>query len=129
MKLNKNELKEIITSTVNEFAKSHADLADVTIEFEEHLPPFEKVDDEFIPILFEACAKKVGVEPDITTFHAGAETHIYANRKNKSNIAFKPVLMGIADVYNMHSSTEKIDIESYKKGYGFLKAFLEEYNG
>ncbi len=36
--------------------------------------------------------------------------------------------MGIADVYNMHSSTEKIDIESYKKGYGFLKAFLEEYN-
>ena len=47
-------------------------------------------------------------------------------RSNAQNLAFKPVLAGIADVFNMHSVDEKIDIESYKKGYEFLKAFVKE---
>ncbi len=37
--------------------------------------------------------------------------------------------MGIADVYNMHSSTEKrLILKAIKRGIWFLKAFLEEYN-
>ena len=72
------------------------------------------------------AASKAGINLKIQSFHAGAETHIYANRKNAEGKAFKPVLAGISDVYNMHSADEKIDIQSYKKGYEFLKAFLLE---
>ena len=117
-----------MTSTVNEFAKTHTELADVTIEFEEHLPPFEKVDDEFIPILFEACAKKVGVEPDITTFHAGAETHIYANETNAKGEKFIPYLVGLATVCNMHTKDEYLDYKSILKGHELLTEIFRAYN-
>ncbi len=123
-----DELKEIMTSTVNEFAKSHKNLADVTIEFEEHLPPFEKVDDEFIPILFETCAKKVGVEPDVTTFHAGAETHIYANETNANGEKFIPYLVGLATVCNMHTKDEYLDYNSILKGHELLQEIFRAYN-
>ena len=72
------------------------------------------------------AAKKADINLKVSSFHAGAETHIYANRKNIIGKNFKPVLMGIADVFNMHSSDEKINIQSYKKGYEFLKEFLKE---
>ena len=124
----KDELIAKIQNIIEEFNKKYKGLAEANIEIEEHLPVFEKSEDETLIKTAKLAAAKAGVSLKISSFHAGAETHIYANRKNKSNIAFKPVLMGIADVYNMHSSTEKIDIESYKKGYGFLKTFLEEYN-
>ena len=123
-----DELKAQFTSTVNEFAKSHANLADVTIEFEEHLPPFEKVDDKFIPILFEACAKKVGVEPDVTTFHAGAETHIYANETNTNGEKFIPYLVGLATVCNMHTKDEYLDYKSILKGHELLQEIFRAYN-
>lgn len=123
-----DELKAQFTLTVNEFAKSHANLADVTIEFEEHLPPFEKVDDKFIPILFEACAKKVGVEPDVTTFHAGAETHIYANETNANGEKFIPYLVGLATVCNMHTKDEYLDYKSILKGHELLQEIFRAYN-
>lgn len=123
-----NELKEMFTNTVDEFGKTHANLADVTIEFEEHLPPFEKVDDKFIPILFEACAKKIGVEPDITTFHAGAETHIYANETNAKGEKFVPYLVGLATVCNMHTKDEYLDYRSILKGHELLQEIFRAYN-
>lgn len=123
-----DELKEIMTSTVKEFAKEHANLADVTIEFEEHLPPFEKVNDEYIPLLFETSARKVGVEPDITTFHAGAETHIYANKTNASGEKFIPYLVGLATVCNMHTADEYLDYKSILKGHEVLREFFKAYN-
>lgn len=123
-----NELKEIFTNTVDEFGNAQANLADVTIEFEEHLPPFEKVDDQYIPLLFEASAKKVGVEPDITTFHAGAETHIYANETNAQGEKFIPYLVGLATVCNMHTKDEYLDYKSILKGHELLQEIFRAYN-
>ena len=74
------------------------------------------------------AAKKANIEVKISSFHAGAETHIYANKKNKNNVTFRPVLVGIADIYGMHSSDEKMNIESFKKGYNFIEEFFIEYN-
>ncbi len=122
------ELKSIMQKTVEDFAQKHSDLAKVTIEFEEHLPPFEKVNDEYIPILFEAAAKKAGVEPDITTFHAGAETHIYANQTNSKGEKFIPYLVGLATVCNMHTKDEYVDYKSMLKGHDALREFFEAYN-
>jgi len=125
----KDELIGKIQNIIEEFNKKYGTLACASIEIEEHLPIFEKSKDETLINTALKAAQNAGVNLKISSFHAGAETHIYANRKNKYGVNFKPVLAGIADVYNMHSADEKIDVESYKKGYEFLKAFLEEYKG
>ena len=89
---------------------------------------FEKSDDDYIPILFEAVAKKTGVKPEISSFHAGAETHIYANRTNSKGEKFLPFLVGLADVQNMHSAEENVNYKSIIKGQELLKAFYDAYN-
>ncbi len=122
------ELKLKMALTVDEFNEKHKNLADATIEFEEHLPPFEKSEDDYIPILFEAAARKAGVEPDITSFHAGAETHIYANETNANNDKFVPYLLGLATVCNMHSKNEYLDYKSMLKGQEVLKELFKAYN-
>ena len=123
-----DELKSIMTKTIEEFQQEVKDLADVSIEFKEHVPPFEKVNDEYIPILFEAAAKKVGVKPDITSFHAAAETHIYANETNSKGENFVPYLVGLATVCNMHTRDEYLDYKSILKGHELLREFFEAYN-
>ncbi len=117
-----SKIKDIILA----FNEKYQGLAEAKLEIEEHLPVFEKAGDDFLINVAKKAAGALGVDLKIQSFHAGAETHIYANRKNAQNLAFKPVLAGIADVFNMHSVDEKIDIESYKKGYEFLKAFVKE---
>jgi len=121
-----NALIAEIEEILKKFNEKYKNLAAAKLEIEEHLPVFEKSDDEFLIKIAKKAAINTGVDLKVQSFHAGAETHIYANRKNASGKPFKPVLAGIADVYNMHSCDEKIDIQSYKKGYEFLKAFLRE---
>ena len=122
-----NELKAMMQKIVDDFQKEYSNLADVTIKFEEHLPPFEKVNDNFIPQVFKKAAERVGVTPDITTFHAGAETHIYANRKNSKGENFIPYLVGLATVCNMHTSDEFVDYTTLLKGHELLGEFANEF--
>ena len=122
-----NELRAVMQNTVEEFQKEYAHLANVSINFEEHLPPFEKVDDKFIPEIFKKAAEKVNVTPDITTFHAGAETHIYANKTNSKGEKFVPYLVGLATVCNMHTSDEFVDYKTLLKGHELLTEFAKEF--
>lgn len=122
------ELKERMLFEINDFNNEYAGVAKAKIDFEEHLPPFEKNDDDYIPILFEAAARKVGVEPEISSFHAGAETHIYANNVNAQGEAFSPYLAGLADVCSMHSVEENVDYKSIIKGQELLLEFFKSYN-
>ncbi len=122
------ELKDKMSAIVNKFNETHNNIAKASLEFEEHMPPFEKSDDEYIPILFETAAKKVGVIPDITTFHAGAETHIYANETNSKGEKFIPYLLGLATVCNMHSKNEYLDYTTILKGHKLLEELFEIYN-
>lgn len=123
------ELKDCMIYEIEDFNTRYLDIAKAEIVFEEHLPPFEKAQDDYIPILFEAVARKVGVEPEISSFHAGAETHIYANRKNSKGETFLPFLVGLADVNNMHSVEESVDYKSILKGQELLTAFYDSYIG
>lgn len=124
-----NELKDRMLFEIEDFNRQYKGVAEAKITFEEHLPPFEKADDDYIPILFEAVAKKTGVKPEISSFHAGAETHIYANRTNSKGEKFLPFLVGLADVQNMHSAEENVNYKSIIKGQELLKVFYEAYNG
>lgn len=122
------ELQDRMKLEVDEFNKEYENIAKASITFEEHLPPFEKTDDEYIPILFETAAKKVGVTPEISSFHAGAETHIYANETNAKGEKFAPYLVGLATVCNMHSKEEYLDYKTILKGHELLKSFFDAFN-
>lgn len=122
------ELKNLMRDVVDFCNQQFAGVAKAEITFEEHLPPFEKVDDEYIPILFETAAKKAGVNYKISSFHAGAETHIYAGKQNARGETFAPYLVGLATVYNMHSKDEALDYKSMLKGHELIKAFFAAFN-
>lgn len=122
------ELKNFMRDEVNYCNQEYEGVAKAEITFEEHLPAFEKVEDEYIPILFETAAKKAGIDYKISSFHAGAETHIYAGKKNAKGEVFAPYLVGLATVYNMHSKDEALDYKSMLKGHELLKTFFAAFN-
>lgn len=123
-----NELKQLIKNEVEKFNKKYDGLAKAQIEFSVHLPPFEKSDNNLITRLHTNVCQKLGINQCISSFHAGAETHIYAQNTNARGEKFIPFLVGAADVFNMHSVEEKIDYESLLKGSELLKQLFIEIN-
>ena len=122
------ELKTIMKKCVDDFNKKYDGLAKAEITFEVHLPPFEKADDDSIPELHTKVCKKLGIQNEVSSFHAGAETHIYAHKKNSKGETFMPFLLGLADVFNMHSANEKVDYKTLLKGYEIIKELFKEFN-
>ncbi|MCR5266653.1 MAG: M20/M25/M40 family metallo-hydrolase [Cyanobacteria bacterium RUI128] len=122
------ELKNIMKKCVEDFNKKYDSLAKAEINFEVHLPPFEKAADDSIPELHTKVCNKLGIQNEVSSFHAGAETHIYAHQKNSKGETFMPFLLGLADVYNMHSANEKVDFTTLLKGYSIIKELFIEFN-
>ena len=75
----------------------------------------------------KAC-EILGIYNEISYFLAGAETHIYANKTNKQGEKFRPFLLGLADIYNMHSAREKVDYKSFLKGYDIIREIFIQFN-
>lgn len=123
-----NELKDLMKSIVDEFNQKYEGLAVAEIEFEIHLLPFEKAEDDRIEKVHTHACEMVGIKNDISSFHAGAETHIYCHNKNANGETFMPVLLGLADVYNMHSAEEKVDYKTLLKGYEVIRNTFIEFN-
>ncbi len=123
-----NELIEMMQDCVDSFNREYKGIATATIKFTEKMPMFEKNQDEYMSILFETVAKQIGIEPEISSFHAGAETHIYANRTNANGEKFSPYLIGLATVKNMHSSSEYVDYKTMIKGQELLQRLFEAHN-
>lgn len=121
-------LKELMASLVENFNKKYEGLAEAEIKFETHLPPFEKAEDDRIEKVHTIACEKAGIKNDISSFHAGAETHIYCHNKNSKGETFMPTLLGLADVYNMHSAAEKVDYKTLLKGYEVIKNTFIEFN-
>ena len=121
-------LKTLMASIVEKFNHKYEGLAEAKIEFESHLPPFEKAEDDRIERVHTEACRRVGIKNDISSFHAGAETHIYCQHKNSKGETFMPMLLGLADVYNMHSANEKVDYKSLLKGYEVIKNTFIVFN-
>ena len=126
-KKKEDELISKVQKITDDFNKKYEGLAEVKLSVDYHMQAFEKADDETLIKAARKAGQKIGLKINEGSFHAGAETHIYANKQNKYGKTFKPVLLGVADIYGMHSKDEKIDIESYKKGYEFLKNIYLEF--
>lgn len=123
-----NQLKKKIENEIRSFNKKYDGLAKAEIIFSEHLPPFEKSEDNLIEKLHAQACKNVGIKQDVSSFHAGAETHIYAQNKNAKGETFSPFLVGMADIFNMHSIDEKVNFRTLLKGYELLKELFVEFN-
>ena len=122
------ELKAKMVDLINEFNKEYEGLANAEIEFEIHLLPFEKADDDRIEKAHTVACEKIGVKNEISSFHAGAETHIYCHNKNSKGETFMPSLLGLADIYNMHSAEERVDYKTIIKGYDIIKNSFIAFN-
>ena len=123
-----NELKDLMSSIVDKFNQKYNGLAKAEIEFEIHLPPFERAEDDRIERVHTKACDMAGIKNDISSFHAGAETHIYCQHKNSKGETFMPMLLGLADVYNMHSANEKVDYKSLLKGYEIIRNTFVVFN-
>lgn len=123
-----NELKALIQKEIDEFNQKYEGFAKAEIVFSEHLPPFEKSQDDLIKRIYVHVCKKLELEQNISSFHAGAETHIYAQNTNADGEKFLPMLLGVADIFNMHSNSEKIDYKTFLKGYELLKQMFVVFN-
>lgn len=120
---NEEQLKKEIQNIVDEISKKYEGKIKIEARFETHLKPFVKDDnEEFVNILINS-AKKVGLnDTKPTSFHAGAETHVLQNSKlNKDGKKFKPLLLGIANILNMHSPDEQLDFESLIIGRNWIR--------
>lgn len=122
------ELKQLIQKEVIEFNSKYEDLAYAEVTFSCHLPPFEKSDDKFIEQIHTGACEKFGVKQSISSFHAGAETHIYSQHKNAKGVNIIPFLIGMADIFNMHSKDEKINYKTLLIGFELLKEMFIQYN-
>lgn len=122
------ELKAEMEAEVQRFNDKYATLATAELTFAEHLPPFEASDDKFIPEVFKKAGANLGLDVKVSSFHAGAETHIYANETNFSGEKFSPYLIGLATVCNMHSKEENLDYKSLLKGQELLSEIFKIYN-
>ena len=123
-----NELKSLMSSIVDRFNTKYDGLAKAEIEFEVHLLPFERAKDDRIERVHTKACEMAGIKNDISSFHAAAETHIYCQHKNSKGETFMPTLLGLADVYNMHSAAEKVDYKSLLKGYEVIKNTFVVFN-
>lgn len=124
-----NELREILANVVDKFKKKYDGLVDISLDFDELIPIFEKVNDDTMEKVYKESCEKIGINPSVGTFPAGAETHIFANKKNKNNEQFIPTLLGVADIFNMHSPMEKMNFVSLKRGYELVKEMFLKFNG
>lgn len=127
-KAKEDELINMMKKITENFNKKYEGIAQANINFTVKMPMFEKNEDEYLPILFETVAQKIGITPEISSFHAGAETHIYANKTNAKGEKFSPYLIGLATVCNMHSAREYVDYKTMIKGQELLREFFAAYN-
>lgn len=122
------ELIKKFQKKIDKFNAKYKDLANAKLEAKIHMLPFEKSPNQTMAQIAKKAGQNTNVKVKVQSFHAGAETHVYANKTNKFNQKFKPVLVGVANIYSMHSPNEKVEIESMKKGFEFIKEIFLEYN-
>ncbi len=113
---------------IDKFNKKYGDLASASMNVKIHMLPFEKSLNQEMSEIAKFVGKKIDLNVKIQSFHAGAETHIYANKTNKYGKIFKPVLVGVANISSMHSPNESMEIESLRKGFEFIKEIFLEFN-
>ncbi len=122
------DLLAYIHVIVDKFNKKYKGLAKFEMTAREKTPKFAKNSDTTIPEIAKKVGKKMHLDVAVASFHAGAETHIYANEKNKHGKIFKPYLIGVATIKNMHSADEQMYYKTLIQGTDFIYNIFKEFN-
>jgi acetylornithine deacetylase/succinyl-diaminopimelate desuccinylase-like protein len=119
-----NYIKEQVAIIQHKYSK----LIKIDMEIKTHLKPFVKNDDDFLCKVIQKAGEKHNLHCKPASFHAGAETHILANDKtNSADKSFIPVIIGIANIENMHSSDERLDWKSFLTGSKWLEDIVIDF--
>lgn len=125
---NEKELVDKIKRHADDLVKKHENRIKIDIIVEKHLKPFVESEDKTLFEVILKGAENVDVTPVANHFHAGAETHILANDKtNAKKEKFLPLLIGVANIYNMHSAQEHLDWKSLISGRDWIKNIILEF--
>lgn len=125
-KLEKQTIDEI-KHNINKLLKKYENRIKIDVAINRHLKPFEEAEDKTLTNILQTAAVQAQIDTNIESFHAGAETHILSNDKlNAKKEKFLPLLIGVANIYNMHSNDEKLDYQSLIKGREWLKNSILE---
>lgn len=117
----KELLDKIKKNTDNLVAKYERRIK-IDIIVQKHLKPFVKSNDQILTDVVKKSAQNMGIDAKVSSFHAGAETHVLSNEKiNSKGEKFLPLLVGIANIYNMHSPEESLDWQSLVLGRDWLR--------
>ena len=117
-----------IQKIVDKFNKQYQGVAEFKMTSAVKTKKFEKNTDTTIPEIAKKVGEAKNLDVKVASFHAGAETHIYANEKNKYGKIFKPYLIGVATIKNMHSADEQMDYKTLIKGADFVYNLFREFN-
>lgn len=119
---NEQELINLIKNTVDKTKEKYSGLIEIELEIKTHLKPFIKSSDSFLSNAIIKAGSKQNLKVVESSFHAGAETHVFADeKKNIYGEAFIPVIIGLANLENIHSADEKIDWQSFLCGRKWLE--------
>ncbi|HBG48698.1 MAG TPA: hypothetical protein DDW90_04200 [Cyanobacteria bacterium UBA9971] len=125
---NEQELIEKIKNLINKTNEKYSGLIKIDLEIYKHLKPFVKSEDALLTDIAIKAGEKQNLKVVPSSFHAGAETHVFANeKKNASAEAFIPVIAGLANLENIHSSDEKIDWQSFLLGRQWLEDIISTF--
>jgi len=125
---NEAELLNKIKNLVDKTSEKYAGLIVIDIVIYKHLKPFVKSADNFLTDVIIKAGEKQNLKITPSSFHAGAETHVFANEKlNSSGEVFIPVIAGLANLENIHSSNEQIDWQSFLLGRQWLEEIVTTF--
>ncbi|OGI18035.1 MAG: hypothetical protein A2255_09300 [Candidatus Melainabacteria bacterium RIFOXYA2_FULL_32_9] len=125
---NEQELIKYIEKQVDELNSKYSGLIKIEMEAKVHLKPFIKSEDKFLSNVIVKAGQKYNLNCQPGSFHAGAETHILANeKKNAKGEIFIPVIIGLANLENIHSANEKIDWSSFLTGRKWLENIVVNF--
>jgi len=125
---NEQELLNLIRQKVKDINDKYNGFIQVDMEIKTHLKPFVKSPDTLLSDLIVKAGKKLNLSAEPKSFHAGAETHVLANeKKNAKNEKFVPVIIGVANLRNIHSADEKLDWQSFLKGREWLEEIVRTF--
>ncbi len=125
---NEQELIEFIKNEAKTLNEKYNNAIKVDVDVVYHLLPFVRNEDDFLARVIIKAGEKSGMNCVPSTFHAGAETHILANEKqNADGEVFNPVIIGLADLQNIHSADEKIDWQSFLQGRKWLEQIVVQF--
>lgn len=122
------ELLDKIKRNIDKLIAKYERRIKIDIIVQKHLKPFVKSEDSTLVEIVQKSAQNLNIETKVSSFHAGAETHVLSNEKiNAKKEKFLPLLVGLANIYNMHSSEESLDWQSLVLGRDWLRDIVLEF--